>query len=119
MATPIPPSAVMQSGPPAQPPDMPSLSAMPFGQSAAPPEPGQVGSLPELFFNLEQQLKTVAKSVPSGVTAELDQIAQRLRAVLVKVLQSGAASESHVPTLGTEGSPSIASPAGPSRPDVV
>lgn len=118
MATPMPPPALMGSGPPAQPPELPTLSAMPSGQNAAPPEPGQVGSLPELFFNIEQQLKLVAKAVPVEAVAELDRISQSLRAVLVKVLQSGAALSPDVSTLGTGGQPSIASPAGPSRPDI-
>lgn len=119
MATPMPPPALMQSGPPAQPPELPTLSAM-QGQSAAPPQPGQVGSLPELFFNIEQQIKLVAKAVPVEAVAELDRISQSLRAVLVKVLQSGAALSPDVSTLGAagEGRPSISSPAGPSRPDI-
>lgn len=120
MAAPIPPAAVMQTGPPMQPPELPTLSAMPQGPGTAPPTPGQVGSLPELFFGIEQQLKLVAKAVPGEAVAELDHISQLLRAVLVKVLQSGAALGSDVPTLAPEAqNMAVTSPAGPARTDTV
>lgn len=117
MATPIPPT-LMQGGPPVQPPDMPTLSAMPGvgSQDAATPQPGQVGALPKIFFGVEEQLKLLAKVVPPELVADLDSIAQNLRAVLVKSLQSGAG------TLGPQGltmpgQPSnIAGPVGP-RPE--
>lgn len=118
MATPVPP-ALMQGGPPVQPPDMPTLSAMPQAgdpMMEAMPQPGQVGALPKIFFGIEQQLQTLAKVVPPDLVADLDSIAQNLRAVLVKSLQSGAGS------LGPQGltmpgQPSnIAGPVGP-RPE--
>ena len=77
--------------------------------------PGQVGAFPELFFNIEQQLKLLAKSLHPTLVPELDSIAMNLRAVLVKALQSGASAASG-PTLGLEAQPSIAGPVGP-RPD--
>jgi len=118
MASPMPP-ALMQGGPPVQPPEMPTLSAMPgagMGMEEAMPQPGQVGALPKIFFGVEEQLKLLAKVVPPDLVADLDQIAQSLRAVLVKSLQSGAGS------LGPQGltmpgQPSnIAGPVGP-RPE--
>ena len=119
MAMPVPP-ALMQGGPPVQPPEMPTLSAMPQAgansQEEALPQPGQVGALPKIFFAIEQQLQLLAKVVPPDLVADLDAIAQNLRAVLVKSLQSGAGS------LGPQGlqmpgQPSnIAGPVGP-RPE--
>lgn len=115
MASPMPPAAMMQSGPPAAPPELPTLSAMPQGQTSAPPMPGQVGAFPELFFNIEQQIKLLAKALPPQMVSELDQIAMSLRAVLVKALQSGANSSSGS-TMGLEAQPSMAGPVGP-RPE--
>lgn len=118
MASPMPP-VLMQGGPPVQPPDMPTLSAMPQaggGTEEAVPQPGQVGALPKIFFGIEQQLQLLAKVIPPDLVADLDGIAQNLRAVLVKSLQSGAGS------LGPQGlqmpgQPSnIAGPVGP-RPE--
>ena len=118
LAIPVPP-ALMQGGPPVQPPDMPTLSAMPGGAadaSAGMPQPGQVGALPKIFFGVEQQLQLLAKVVPPDLVADIDAIAQNLRAVLVKSLQSGAGA------LGPQGltmpgQPSnIAGPVGP-RPE--
>ena len=109
MATPMPPAAFMQAGPPAAPPELPTLSAMPQGQTGAPPMPGQVGAFPELFFNIEQQIKLLAKALPAQMVPELDQIAVSLRAVLVKALQSGASSSS-APAIGLEAQPSVAGP---------
>lgn len=117
MAMPVPP-ALMQGGPPVQPPEMPTLSAMPQVGSPedAVPQPGQVGALPKIFFGIEQQLQLLAKVVPPDLVADLDGIAQNLRALLVKSLQSGAGS------LGPQGlqmpgQPSnIAGPVGP-RPE--
>lgn len=77
--------------------------------------PGQVGAFPELFFDIEQQIKLLAKALPPQMVPELDQIAQSLRAVLVKALQSGANSSSGS-TMGLEAQPSMAGPVGP-RPE--
>jgi hypothetical protein len=118
MATPITP-AMMQSGPPAQPPEMPTLSAAPQGDGGdGTPMPGQIGSLPEVFFGVEQELKLLAKMLPPGLAAELEPVSQQLRAVLVKALQSGAAPQSQEPMPTSGGTPAFAGPVG-GRPDTL
>lgn len=117
MATPMHPASLMDAGPPAAPPELPTLSAMPEGEGAEVPQPGQVGAFPELFFNVEQQLKLLAKTLPPQYVPELDEIAISLRAVLVKALQSGASAASSEPTLGPQPT-ATAGPVGP-RPEAL
>ncbi len=117
MATPMHPASMMDAGPPAAPPELPTLSAMPQGDASAPPEPGQVGAFPELFFNVEQQLKLLAKTLPPQYVPELEEIAVQLRAVMIKALQSGASAASSTPTMGPQPTAS-AGPVGP-RPETL
>jgi len=114
MATPMHPASMMDAGPPAAPPEMPTLSAMPQGDPG-PPMPGQVGAFPELFFNTEQQLKLLAKTLPPQYVPELEEISVKLRAVMIKALQSGASAASSSPTMGPQPT-SSAGPVGP-RPE--
>lgn len=85
--TPIPP-AMMMGGPPVNPPTEPTLSAIPMGQPTGGPGPGMVGALPQLIFNIEQQIKTVARILPDQ-SPVLDQIVSDLRDVLATALQGG------------------------------
>lgn len=115
MATPMHPASLMDAGPPAAPPELPTLSAMPEGDAQMAPAPGQVGAFPELFFNVEQQLKLLAKTLPTQYVPELEDISVQLRALLVKTLQSGASAASSSPTLGPQPT-AMAGPVGP-RPE--
>lgn len=107
---------MMQGGPPVQPPEMPTLSATPVtpgaGQALT-PEPGQVGALPRLFFNIEQQLTLIAKLIPESLVSDLDAIAQQLRAVMVKTIQSGAGASVAPIGLQPAGQPTVGSGFGP------
>jgi hypothetical protein len=108
---PVPP-AMMQGGPPVQPPEMPTLSSTPVAPGAnqpVMPEPGQVGAIPRLFFNVEQQLTLIAKVVPENLVEDLDAISQQLRAVMIKTIQSGAGAS--VQPIGLQ-------PAGQPNPNV-
>lgn len=118
MATPMHPASMMDAGPPAAPPELPTLSAMPQGDAMGmAPEPGQVGAFPELFFNVEQQLKLLAKTLPTQYVPELEDISVQLRAVMIKALQSGASAASSTPTMGPQPTAS-AGPVGP-RPETL
>lgn len=111
MATMLPPGTI--SGPPIQPPEAPTLSSIPIGGQTEAPGPGQVGALPRLFFNLEQQVETIARVLPPALAAELSPIMSALRAVLVKALQSGAgAFEGNPEPTGLGLPPSVAGPVG-------
>lgn len=116
MATPMHPASMMDAGPPSAPPELPTLSAMPQGEPGV-PEPGQVGAFPELFFNVEQQLKLLAKTLPPQYVPELEEISVQLRAVMIKALQSGASAASSSPTMGPQPT-SSAGPVGP-RPEAL
>lgn len=87
MASPISP-AMLMGGPPNAPPTDPTLSAIPVGGPGQGPGPGQIGALPQLVFQIEQMIKTVARILPSQ-SGTLDQIVSDLRDVLAMALQGG------------------------------
>ena len=97
MASPISPGMLM-GGPPVNPPTEPTLSAIPMAQEG--PSPGQSGALPQLVFQIEQMIKTVARILPTQSGA-LDQIVSDLRDVLAAALQGG----------GQQATPNVVSPA--------
>ena len=83
--------------PPVQPPEMPTLSGMNLNGATQPPGAGQVGALPKLFFNVEQELEAIARVLTPDLAAELGPITSQLRMVLVKALQSGAGAGNPTP----------------------
>lgn len=99
MATPISPS--LMGGPPNTPPSDPTLSAIPMGGGGQGPAPGQIGALPQLIFQIEQMIKTVARILPTQ-SGTLDQIVSDLRDVLAGALQGGGQQQQ---------SPNVVSPA--------
>ncbi len=104
----------LASGPPVQPPEMPTLSAIPVDGQTAAPGAGMVGALPRLFFNIEQSVETLARALPPALAAELAPVVSQLRVILVKALQSGAGMTASNVVPGE--TPSVTSPAGP-RPE--
>jgi len=97
VASPISP-AMMGGGPPVQPPTEPTMSAIPMGAEG--PASGQSAALPQLVFQIEQMIKTVARILPTQSGA-LDQIVSDLRDVLAMALQGG----------GAQPAPNVVSPA--------
>ncbi len=97
MASPISPS--MMGGPPNAPPTDPTLSAIPMGGAGQGPAPGQIGALAPLIYQIEQQIKTVARILPDQSQA-LDQIVSDLRDVLAAALQGGGAPPAPTPNAG-------------------
>lgn len=91
--------------PPVQPPELPTLSGMNVGGPTAPPGAGQVGALPKLFFNVEQELEAIARVLPPDLATEIGPITSQLRMVLVKALQSGAGAASPNPSGAMPGRP--------------
>lgn len=57
---------------------------------------GGGGGLPQMIFQIEQQIRTLAAAVPAA-TAEIGQISQLLKAVMMKALPAGG------PTAGSGG----------------
>lgn len=88
------------SGPPAPPPEAPTLSAFPGarpGPGAGGPSPvGQVGALPRLVYGVEQLLDTIARAVP-GASEDIDQAKAIVRGVLAKALQGGGPGGNPMP----------------------
>lgn len=66
------------------PPETPSLSA--FSADGGEAGGWKAGALPRLFFQVEQQLDTIARAVPQS-SGEIDSIKQSLRGILVSSLQ--------------------------------
>lgn len=83
--TPIPPSLLMGGGPPVNPPSQPTLSAIPVDGTQG-PGPGLSAAIPQLVFNVEQQIKTLARLLPNQ-SEELDDIVTALRDVMSRALQ--------------------------------
>lgn len=107
MATPVPP-ALQLGRPPVTPPDVPTLSSVRVGEGAA-PGPGVAGALPRLFFELNQQISTLAQILPEQ-SAKLDSIRSQLQEVLaIAVQQPGLAGRDENRTM--IGSASDQSPA--------
>jgi len=107
------PQQNQMGAPPMAPPELPTMSGMPPEgmPPGAPPDPsggdspsappGQAGALPQLFFGIDQQLKTLAKVLPPELVADLDAISQAIRSVFIKAVQRGSAAR---PTqMGMEG----------------
>lgn len=76
------------AGPPLAPPTAPTLSSIPTGQTGDAGQPGITGALPRLFFQAEQQLKTIARVLPT-FSSDIDSVVQQLRDVLAKALSGG------------------------------
>lgn len=86
---------MMGGGPPVNPPTMPTLSAIPSGEMDS-PGPGMSAALPQLVFNVEQQIKTIARLLPDQSEA-LDQIVEELRNILSMSLQGSSSVQRQDP----------------------
>lgn len=82
------------SGPPAAPPETPTLSAFPTSPGAAgpgqgaPSPAGRMEAIPKLVYAIDQLLDTLARAVP-GASEDVDQAKSVIRGVLTKALQGG------------------------------
>lgn len=108
LMSPVGQSIGRMSSPPVPPPEIPAMSA--YRPSSAPeggggPGPGQAGAIPQLFFQADQALDTIASAVPT-VANDIDSIKSALRDVLRKMLSIGAPNQVPNPQpAGGEGMP--------------
>lgn len=93
---PMPPGGMPGGGAPQQGPPPafggPSLANIPPGQPPTPPgqDPSQAGgALPRLIFQIEQQIETLAKALPSDASDKLNSIREQLREVVAGALSGG------------------------------
>ena len=104
MSTPFPPA---MTGPPITPPSVPGLSSIPFGQAPGEDAPNVAAAVPKLFFQVSQQLKTIAKVLP-GYASELDDVSNQLMDIAAKAV-AGSPSQNSSPnvmsSLGAESAP--------------
>lgn len=77
------------NAPPAQPPGMPTASALGQPAPGGGKGPGQMGSLPRLGFEVEQSLRTIAKVIGPELAPRVEEIITSLKDLLVQALDSG------------------------------
>lgn len=88
------PNQMQAGGPPAAPPEAPTLSAFPTSGSGGGPSPaGRMEAIPKLIYGISQLLDTLARAVP-GASEDVDQAKSIIRGVLTKALQGGTGGNS-------------------------
>lgn len=80
----------MLDAPPQQPPGVPSASGMSDLMGNPAESPGLSGALPQMEFELEQDLKTLAQVVGPELAPMVDKIISQLRDVVAQYLSRGA-----------------------------